>query len=130
MRPLGSWLVLCLCLIAAQQRAHAQAAMSAGVARDRIIVDPGLGFFVSNDARYSLEILARLKEFSSLEFPIFLSPSRKSFLAGSEKLSPADRLPATIAASVIAVINGATYIRTHDVKEVRRASEIVTALPE
>jgi dihydropteroate synthase len=97
------------------------AAVAAGISRDRIIIDPGLGHFVSSDPKYSFEIIARLEELLSLGCPIFLSPSRKSFLAGKENLSPADRLPATIAASSIAVIHGASFIRTHDVAAVKRA---------
>ncbi len=97
------------------------AAVAAGIPRDRIIIDPGLGHFVSSDPKYSFEIIARLEELLSLGCPIFLSPSRKSFLAGKEKLPPADRLPATIAASAIAVLHGASFIRTHDVAAVKRA---------
>ena len=103
-------------------------AITAGIPEDRIILDPGLGHFVSSDARYSFEIIGRLGEFLDLGSPIFLSPSRKSFLAGPEKLPPADRLPGTIAASAIAVLHGATYIRTHDVQEVRRACELAEDL--
>lgn len=103
--------------------ARAEAAVAAGIERGKIILDPGLGYFVSTDPTYSFEIIARLQEFSSLDFPLFLSPSRKSFLAGPEKLSPAERLPATIAASAIAILHGAEYIRTHDVKEVRQGCE-------
>jgi dihydropteroate synthase len=97
---------------------------AAGVNQKQIIIDPGLGFFISADADYSLEIIARLGEFQKLGYPIYLSPSRKSFLAGQEKLPPAQRLPGTIAASAIAVLKGATYIRTHDVQAVRRGCEI------
>ena len=89
----------------------------------QIIVDPGLGHFVSSIPSYSFEILRRLREFSDMG-PVLVSPSRKSFLAGPEKLPSADRLPGTAAASAIAVMNGASYIRTHDVLEVRRACEI------
>jgi len=99
-------------------------AVASGIAPERIILDPGLGQFVSSDPRYSFEILARLSEFASLGSPILVSPSRKSFLAGSAQLPTADRLPATLAASAIAVEHGASFIRTHDVPEVRRACEI------
>jgi len=99
-------------------------AMKKGIPEDRIILDPGLGHFVSSDARYSFQIIRRLREFQSLRCPIFLSPSRKSFLAGRENLKTGDRLPGTIAASSIAVLHGATYIRTHDVTEVGRACRI------
>ncbi len=103
---------------------RADAAINAGVAAERIILDPGLGFFLGTDPAYSFRVLARLKEFASLGFPLFVSPSRKSFLAGAEKLPPAERLPGTIAASAIAVLHGASYIRTHDVKEVRRGCDV------
>ncbi|MBI3332250.1 dihydropteroate synthase [Candidatus Peregrinibacteria bacterium] len=105
-------------------------AVKEGIAVGRIVLDPGLGHFVSSDPRYSFEILARLREFSDLGSPIFVSPSRKSFLAGEENLKTADRLPGTIAASALAVLNGAQYIRTHDPLEVRRGCEIALRVRE
>lgn len=98
-----------------------QEANAAGIPRERIIVDPGLGQFVSSDPAYSFEILRRLRELDELECPVFVSPSRKSFLAGPRNLPTNERLPATLAASIIAAINGAEYIRTHDVKETYEA---------
>jgi dihydropteroate synthase len=94
-----------------------------GLNPSRIILDPGLGYFVSGLAEYSYEIIARLPELKSLGHELYLSPSRKSFLAGSEKLPASDRLPATISVSALAVTRGATYIRTHDVAEVHRGCE-------
>lgn len=93
-----------------------EAAKRAGVIASQLIVDPGLGHFVSSDPKYSFEILNRLSEFKDLA-PIFVSPSRKSFLAGPENLPVSKRLPATLEASVRAVKNGAVFIRTHDPKE-------------
>ena len=89
-----------------------------GIEESRIILDPGLGHFVSSDPAYSFEILRRLRELTDLG-PILVSPSRKSFLAGPENLPPSKRLPATLEASVLAVSNGALLIRTHDPKETR-----------
>ncbi|MDD5075142.1 MAG: dihydropteroate synthase, partial [Candidatus Peribacteraceae bacterium] len=91
-------------------------------------LDPGLGHFVSGDPKYSFEILARLDEVAALGSPVLVSPSRKSFLAGRELLKASGRLPGTIAASAIAVLHGAGYIRTHDVEPVRRACEIAEAV--
>jgi dihydropteroate synthase len=105
-------------------RERRDAALMAGISRENIILDPGLGHFVSGDARYSYEIIARLSEFAALGAPILVSPSRKSFLLGPENLSAAARLPGTIAASAIAVLYGARYIRTHDIADVRRGCEI------
>lgn len=96
---------------------------SAGIAQERIIIDPGMGHFVSLNPEYSFEVLRRIGELTSIA-PVFVSPSRKSFLAGSENLPPSERLPATIVASAAAAKNGASYIRTHDVLPVRRGIEI------
>ncbi len=98
-------------------------AKNAGVMQ--IIVDPGLGHFVSSDAAVSWEILTRLQELTGLG-PILVSPSRKSFLAGPSTLSPAERLPATIAASCLASLNGASFIRTHDVRQTRSSLDAVS----
>lgn len=94
------------------------AAKEAGVTS--IIVDPGLGHFVSSDPEYSFELLRRLGEFTDLG-PVMVSPSRKSFLAGPGNLPASERLPATLAATVLAVKSSARLIRTHDVKATREA---------
>jgi dihydropteroate synthase len=100
------------------------AAKEAGVATSTLIIDPGLGHFISSDARYSYEIIRRLEEFKALG-PIFVSPSRKSFLAGPKNLPVDQRLPATLAATAVAVQHGATFIRTHDVGETREVVDAV-----
>lgn len=88
-----------------------------GIRRDRIILDPGMGFFVSGDPKYSFEILERLDEFLEFGCPILVGPSRKSFLGGFIK----DRLPGTIAACQKAVLKGARILRVHDVVSVSSA---------
>ncbi len=100
-------------------------ALQSGIDRSRIIIDPGLGHFVSAKPEYSFEILRRLAEFTDLA-PVFVSPSRKSFLAGKNNDAVADRLPATLTATEIAVANGASFLRTHDVRETRAVCDIVT----
>lgn len=97
-------------------------AESADIDRSRLIVDPGLGHFVSADPKYSFEIVSRLHEFTDLG-PVLVSPSRKSFLSGPKNLPVSERLPATLAATRVAVEQGATYIRTHDVWETRKMIE-------
>ncbi len=99
------------------------AAKKAGITQ--IIVDPGLGHFVSSDPVVSWEILTRLSELAALGH-ILVSPSRKSFLAGPTRLPPIERLPATIAASCLASLNGATFIRTHDVRHTRFSLDAVS----
>lgn len=96
-----------------------------GVARSRVILDPGMGAFISGIPGYSFEVLARLQEFQSSKLPILVSPGRKSFLAGSAKLPPSERLEGTLAASAVAALNGASIIRTHDVEATRRCLDVV-----
>lgn len=102
-------------------------AKATGISANQIIIDPGMGHFISAKPEYSFEVIRRLRELKPIA-PVYLSPSRKSFLAGPKNLPAEDRLPATIAASITAVQNGAMYIRTHDVLEVRRACEIAVQL--
>lgn len=104
--------------------ARLSAAHAAGIDPKQLIVDPGLGHFVSADPRYSFQILHSLKQFTDLG-PVLVSPSRKSFLAGPQNLPPKDRLPATLEATLIAAENGALFIRTHDVGETRKVLEVM-----
>ncbi len=94
---------------------------------DQILLDPGLGHFISSDPAYSWEILMRLSELTSLG-PVLVSPSRKSFLAGTSALPASERLPATIAANCIASLNGAALIRTHNVHETRQALDAIARI--
>lgn len=110
--------------------ARIRALEAAGIGRQRFILDPGMGFFLSSDARASLRVLTgltRLKQEFGL--PVLVSVSRKSFLAtvtGQE--SPEDRGPATLAAELYAAANGADYIRTHDPGALRDGLAVVAAL--
>lgn len=88
-------------------------AVTKGIRRSQIIIDPGMGAFISSDPKYSYEILSRLREFHKLRLPILLGASRKSFLPGS--LS--QRTMPSVIAHMIAIQNGADIIRVHDVKE-------------
>jgi dihydropteroate synthase len=103
-------------------------ATGAGVARDRILIDPGLGF--AKEAPHSYEALARLDAFGELGRPILVGPSRKSFLARplGASVTPAARDWATAAAVTAAVLAGAHVVRVHAVapmvQVVRVADEI------
>lgn len=102
-------------------------AVENGVQRDSLIIDPGLGHFVSSNPKYSYELLTELSRLSQLA-PVLVSPSRKSFLAGNEQAPAEDRLQATIAASCVAVCSGASWIRTHDVGATKKALERIQSL--
>ncbi|MBU0668412.1 dihydropteroate synthase [Patescibacteria group bacterium] len=102
--------------------------MQAGIKRDRFIIDPGMGAFVSSDPRYSLEILRRLNELPELELPILIGASRKSFIGKTLDLPAGQRLEGGLACAAIAVLHGASIIRTHDVKETRRVIDMIDAI--
>lgn len=104
-----------------------EAAASAGIDSKQIIVDPGLGHFVSSISTYSYEILDRLSELTDLG-PILVSPSRKSFLAGTPPLPVEDRLHATLAAVCLAAVRGASFIRTHDTEATKRVLESIAGM--
>ena len=98
----------------------ADEALRAGIPKDRIAIDPGIGFGKTVD--HNLEILNKLDRFTSLGFPVCVGTSRKSFLGrilGKEDAR--DRLAGTIATCVLAVMKGAGILRVHDVMEVKEA---------
>lgn len=101
-------------------------AVDAGIAPGKILVDPGIGF--GKTAVHNWEILRRLKELRTLEKPIVVGPSRKSFIGAVLNLPPEERLEGTIAACLIAAANGADIVRVHDVKAVRRALAVMDAI--
>ena len=96
------------------------AAYKAGVQKEQLILDPGLGHFVSSAAEYSWKILEHLEFLQDFGCPILVSPSRKSFTARSSDEPSSERLERTLEATQIAVEHGATILRTHDVEETRR----------
>ncbi|MBI4733662.1 MAG: dihydropteroate synthase [Rubrobacteridae bacterium] len=103
-----------------------QKAISAGLMRENILIDPGIGFGKTFD--HNLEILSRLSEFRSLGYPIVLGTSRKAFLGALLDALPEDRLEGTIATVVQGISNGANIVRVHDVKQVARACKVVDAV--
>ncbi len=91
-----------------------------------IIIDPGIGF--GKTTEHNVEILKRLQELTCFERPILVGPSRKSFIGNLTGLPVNERLEGTIASISIAIINCANIIRVHDVKECKRAVDIVDAI--
>ncbi|MFZ5927125.1 MAG: dihydropteroate synthase [Acidobacteriota bacterium] len=111
--------------IAAELRPRVELAREAGVRE--IYVDPGIGF--AKTPAQSFEILRRLGELRELGCPIVIGPSRKSFLGvlpGMEEIG--ERLEGTIAAAVLGAWNGASVVRVHDVRPVRKALSVVDAV--
>ncbi len=105
------------------------ALMAAGVARDRIVLDPGMGFFLGTDPETSLEVLRRLPELRSrYALPVLVSVSRKSFVRALAGVGVADSGPATLAAEIFAAEAGADWIRTHEPGPLRQALAVSRAL--
>ncbi|MHC4041686.1 dihydropteroate synthase [Bradyrhizobium sp. 23AC] len=101
-------------------------AAKAGIARDRIVLDPGIGF--GKTAEQSMTALARLREFEMFGLPILVGASRKRFIASVSPSEPKDRLAGSIAAHLIAAQRGAKIIRTHDVAETLQALRVANAI--
>lgn len=102
-------------------------ARRAGV--EEIAVDPGLGF--GKTARQNFAILAELRRFEDMGFPVLIGPSRKSFLGNlPSSLPTSDRLEGTLAAVSAGVMNGARIVRVHDVGPCRRVLEVLDAVAE
>jgi dihydropteroate synthase len=98
----------------------------AGVARDRILLDPGIGF--AKTAEQSLELLARLGPLRALGRPLVVGPSRKSFIGKVTGAPVEARLPGTLAAVAAAVLAGAEVVRVHDVGPARQAALVAAAI--
>ena len=107
-------------------------ARAAGVPDERILVDPGIGFFRGGGIawpEWDCRVLAALPALRSLGRPIYVGVSRKSFIGAlAGRPDPADRLPGTLAATAAAVLGGAHVIRAHDVAETAQAVRIAQAI--
>lgn len=102
---------------------------AAGIARDRLVLDPGMGFFLGRNPEPSLRVLARLDAIGDrLGLPMLVSVSRKSFLGALTGRAVDERGPAGLAAELDAVRRGAAWIRTHDVRALRDALTVSSAI--
>jgi dihydropteroate synthase len=101
-------------------------ALGAGVSRERIWLDPGIGF--AKTAAQNLELMARLEELAALGYPVLVGPSRKSFIGTLTGAPTGERLGGTAAAVAISILHGARGVRVHDVAEMRQAASIAAAL--
>ena len=94
-------------------------ALKAGVKKENIMIDPGIGAPYGKDVEQQYEILARLRELRSLGVPILHAVSRKSFLGAVTRRDIDERLAATIASVSLGIERGADFVRVHDIKEIR-----------
>jgi dihydropteroate synthase len=98
----------------------------AGIAREKIVLDPGIGF--GKTPEQSIACIARLAKFSRFELPLLVGASRKRFINSVTPSTPDDRIGGSIASHLMAVENGATIVRAHDVKETVQALRMAAAI--
>ncbi len=103
-----------------------QNAEAQGIAPERIIVDPGIGF--GKTTQHNLELLKRLSEFRALKKPLLIGTSRKSFIGNILEVPVTERVEGTAATVCWAIAHGADIVRVHDVKANVRAAQITDAL--
>lgn len=103
-----------------------QIALQAGIEKDRIILDPGVGF--AKNYEQNLEAIGRLEELHELECPLLLGCSRKSVIGLTLDAAADDRLEGTLATTVVGVMKGCMFVRVHDIKANARAIHMTEAI--
>lgn len=106
--------------------ARMEYAVSRGVDRDKIILDPGIGF--GKSAEGNVELIRNIPHFKRLGRPLLVGASRKSFIGSLTGGGPGDRLAGSLAVAVAAVLKGADVLRVHDVRETKRAVLMAEAI--
>lgn len=100
--------------------------MERGIARQRILLDPGIGF--GKTAEHNLRLLNRLHELAGAGWPLLLGVSRKSLIGAVTGRPVRDRLAGSLALATIAVLQGARILRVHDVRETVDAVRLCAAV--
>lgn len=103
-------------------------AEQAGISKDKIILDPGVGFGKTYED--NLESIYKLEELSELGYPLLLGTSRKSVIGQALDLPVTERVEGTIVTTVLAVMKYCSFVRVHDIKENRRTIQMAEALRE
>lgn len=101
-------------------------ALNAGIKKERIVIDPGIGFGKTHEQ--NLEVLNRLSELKKLSYPILLGTSRKRVIANVLNTEPKDRVEGTVATTVLGIRDGVDIVRVHDVLENSRAAKMADAI--
>lgn len=112
--------------VAAFLESRVEACLAAGLSEDLIVVDPGFGFGKTHD--HNVELLANLRQLRVRGRPLLVGVSRKATLGQLTGRSVNERMPASIAAAVVAAMQGAEIIRAHDVTETVDALKVVQAV--
>jgi dihydropteroate synthase len=112
--------------VKAELRDAAGAALQAGVRRENVVLDPGIGF--GKNREQSLELIDRLGAFKELGYPLLSGPSRKSFIGYTLDLPAEERVEGTAAAVALSIARGADVVRVHDVKAMVRVARMTDAI--
>ncbi|MBT4604002.1 dihydropteroate synthase [archaeon] len=120
--------------IANYLKSQTQTAITAGIKKENIVLDPGIGF--GKTVNHNLELINNIQKFKLLGYPILIGPSRKSFIGKLTKQAlnletiplATDRLEGSLASITACALNGASILRVHDVKETKHALIIADAL--
>ena len=103
-------------------------AISSGIKKEKIIIDPGIGF--GKSFKDNLTLINNLSVFENLDCPILVGPSRKSFIGKILDMPPDDRIEGTIASAIISMMRGAHILRVHDVASIKKALLVAEAILE
>ncbi|MBV8751491.1 MAG: dihydropteroate synthase, partial [Hyphomicrobiales bacterium] len=101
-------------------------AWSAGIGRNRIVLDPGIGF--GKSPQQSLVAIAGIPRLRDFALPLLIGLSRKRFINAVSPSPPQDRLPGSLAGAVLSVLEGAAIVRVHDVAETVQALRVAAAI--
>lgn len=112
--------------VANELLANVKTLLNAGVEKEKICIDPGIGF--GKTVQNNIDLIKSLDEFLSYGYPVLLGTSRKSYIGKIEGLQNSDRLIPTIAAGIVAHLGGVSCIRVHDVRETKESLLYMGAL--
>ena len=112
--------------VARELEALADGALAAGVARDQIVLDPGIGF--GKTIQQNMALINHIDRFKTLGFPILSGPSRKSFIGRVLDLPPDQRVEGTAATVALSIVRGADIVRVHDTRAMVRVARMMDAM--
>ena len=112
--------------VAREMEELAEGALAAGVAREQIVLDPGIGF--GKTVQQNMALINHMDRFKALGYPILSGPSRKSFIGRVLDLPPDQRLEGTAATVVLSIVRGADIVRVHDTREMVRVARMTDAM--
>lgn len=112
--------------VAREMEALAEGALAAGVARDQIVLDPGIGF--GKTIQQNMALVNHMNRFKALGYPILSGPSRKSFIGRVLDLPPDQRVEGTAATIALSIVRGADIVRVHDTRAMVRVARMTDAM--